>query len=218
MPKEYSAPQLDLQRRFETAALAETLARASVRSEFTDRDVELIHAQDMFFLATVDAAGQPTCSYKGGDPGFVRVVDARTLLFPVYDGNGMFLSAGNVAETSSVGMLFIDFETPRRLRVEGRAALTSAPATCDLHPGACLVVRVDVRSIFGNCPRYIHTRKRLQASRYVPRQGQATPFAQWKRIDEYQAALPPRDAGQAALNGGTLTREEYLAKLSRGDA
>ena len=218
MPKEYTATQLDLQHRFETASLAEALARASVRGEFTERDVEFISTRDMFFLATVDAAGQPTCSYKGGDPGFVRVVNPRTLLFPVYDGNGMFLSAGNVAETSSIGMLFIDFETPRRLRVEGRAALISTPSACELYPEACMVAEVDVRSVFGNCPRYIHTYKRLQASRYVPRPGQTTPFAQWKRIDEYQTALPPRDVGQAALNGGTLTREEYLAKLSRGDA
>ncbi|MBI5720323.1 MAG: pyridoxamine 5'-phosphate oxidase family protein [Burkholderiales bacterium] len=218
MAKEYTAAQLDLQRRFETVPLAETLARVSVRSEFNERDVEFIRARDMFFLATVDANGQPTCSYKGGDPGFVRVVDSRTLLFPLYDGNGMFLSAGNVTETSSVGLLFIDFETPRRLRVEGRAALASAATAGERFPEACAVVRVDVHSIFGNCPRYIHTYRRLQASRYVPREGQATPFAQWKRIDEYQAALPPRDAGQAARHGGTLTREEYLEKLSRGDA
>ena len=51
------------------------------------------------------------------DPGFVQVVDERTLAFPNYDGNGMYLSMGNLAATHAVGLLFIDFERQRRLRV-----------------------------------------------------------------------------------------------------
>ena len=79
----------------------------------------------MFFLATCDADGNPQCSYKGGDPGFVRVVDDRTLAFPVYDGNGMFLSLGNIRAHANVGMLFIDFEHPNRVRVNGVASRRS---------------------------------------------------------------------------------------------
>lgn len=58
----------------------------------------------MFFLATADAEGRPTCSYKGGDPGFVQVLDPHTVVFPNYDGNGMYLSAGNVLVNGEVGM------------------------------------------------------------------------------------------------------------------
>jgi uncharacterized protein YecE (DUF72 family) len=70
----------------------------------------------------VDGSGQPTCSYRGGDPGFVKVVEPGTIAFPSYDGNGMFLSMGNIRATAKVGLLFIDFETPHRLRVQGLLA------------------------------------------------------------------------------------------------
>src|SRR5690349_18091268 len=112
-----------LQDRFDTRRLADRLADVKVHDRFTPDDRTFIERLDMFFLATVDAAGQPTCSYKGGDPGFVTVVDDRTLAFPNYDGNGMYLSMGNVDATQRVGLLFIDFEHPRRLRVEGTAEL-----------------------------------------------------------------------------------------------
>jgi hypothetical protein len=75
----------------------------------------------MFFIATADAEGQPDCSYKGGLPGFVRVLDERTLAIPDYDGNGMYRSWGNVLANPRVGLLFLDFENPRRIRVNGTA-------------------------------------------------------------------------------------------------
>ena len=64
---------------------------------------EVIEAARMFFLATCDDRGLPTCSYKGGDPGFVRVVDDRTLAFPNYDGNGKYQSMGNLLRNPNVG-------------------------------------------------------------------------------------------------------------------
>ena len=88
---------------------------------FTDDDRAFIECRPMFFLATADAEGRPDCSYKGGRPGFVRVIDPDTLAFPSYDGNGMFKSLGNVLVNPQVGLLFIDFESPKRLRVNGRA-------------------------------------------------------------------------------------------------
>ncbi len=75
----------------------------------------------MFFLATADSEGWPQCSYKGGEPGFVRVLDETTLAFPSYDGNGMYLSAGNVIVNPAVGLLFVDFEVGTRLRLNGVA-------------------------------------------------------------------------------------------------
>ncbi|MFN2627540.1 MAG: pyridoxamine 5'-phosphate oxidase family protein [Gaiellaceae bacterium] len=61
----------------------------------------------------------PQCSYKGGDPGFVRVLDDAAIAFPCYDGNGMYLSIGNVLVTAHVGLLFVDFEGGKRLRLHG---------------------------------------------------------------------------------------------------
>src|SRR5688572_18535231 len=96
-----------LQDWFDTRRLADRLAETAGASVEPLR--AFIAARDMFFLATADAHGQPQCSYKGGDPGFVRVVDDTTVAFPVYDGNGMFLSTGNITENPAVGMLFVDF-------------------------------------------------------------------------------------------------------------
>src|SRR5919112_6294772 len=114
----YSSTSRALQDTFDTRRLADRLAEVKVHDRFTADDREFIERLDMFFLATVDAAGQPTCSYKGGDPGFVTVVDDRTLAFPNYDGNGMYLSLGNVGATHRVGLLFIDLEHQGRLRVD----------------------------------------------------------------------------------------------------
>ena len=86
-------------------------------------DRAFIERLDMFFLATVSPDGQPDCSYKGGLPGFVRVLDAHTLCIPDYDGNGMYRSWGNVIVNAHVGLLFIDFDRPNRLRVNGMASI-----------------------------------------------------------------------------------------------
>src|SRR3954462_5873346 len=116
----------ELQDRFDTRRLADRLdERFVARGTIDDDDRAFIEARDMFFLATADAEGRPQCSYKGGDPGFVRVLDPTTLRFPNYDGNGMYLSAGNVLVNPHVGMLFINFtgNPPSRVRVNGTASI-----------------------------------------------------------------------------------------------
>ncbi len=156
-----------------------------------------IEARDMFFLATADESGLPSCSYKGGDPGFVRVVDARTLAFPNYDGNGMFLSMGNVLSTRKVGMLFIDFETPRRLRVSGDASIATADPLLREFPEAQFIVRVAVTQVFPNCPRYIHRYALVERSTYVPHANCATPVPAWKKNDWAKDVLPGKDPARS---------------------
>jgi len=214
----YTSAQRELQQRFETTKLADLLHQVIVHQELQDPERAFIESRDMFFLATVDAAGHPTVSYKGGHSGFIRALDPRTLAFPLYDGNGMWLSAGNMQATAKVGLLFIDFETPNRLRVQGAATLHSDAASLRPFPGADLVVHVAIEAIFVNCSRYVHRYQRVEGSKYVPEAGCATPFAAWKRIDVVQEALPPRDAGKTAKAGGTITIEEYDAKLRAGEA
>src|SRR5690349_14391852 len=143
----YSSASRALQDQFDTRRLADRLGEVKVHDTFTDSDRELIARLDMFFLATVDGEGQPTCSYKGGDPGFVTVVDDRTLAFPNYDGNGMYLSMGNVAQTHAVGLLFIDFEFQRRMRVDGTASISTDASLMSRYPEAQFVVRVEARRI-----------------------------------------------------------------------
>jgi predicted pyridoxine 5'-phosphate oxidase superfamily flavin-nucleotide-binding protein len=214
----YHNEQRALQARFQTGRMADLLEQVIVHTEVQEAERAFIESRDMFFLATVDASGQPTCSYKGGDPGFVKVVEPGTIAFPSYDGNGMFLSLGNIRATAGVGLLFIDFETPHRLRVQGMASVAEQDPLLAEYPGADLVVRVAVSRVFVNCSRYVHKYQRIRASRYVPRAKCETPFAEWKRIDVVQEVLPPRDAGRTAKAGGTITVEEYEAKLAAGEA
>jgi predicted pyridoxine 5'-phosphate oxidase superfamily flavin-nucleotide-binding protein len=214
----YTHQQRSLQDRLETRGLADLLADKIVHSEVPEQHKQFIESRDMFFLATVDESGQPSCSYKGGEPGFVRVVDPRTLAFPSYDGNGMFLSLGNIRAHPQIGMLFIDLEHPHRLRVQGKASIGEHDPLLQEYAGADLMVRVAVTAVFVNCPRYVHRFQRVAPSRYVPQQGCETPFAEWKRIDLVQPVLPPRDQGKAERAGGIISEQDYSEKLARGQA
>jgi predicted pyridoxine 5'-phosphate oxidase superfamily flavin-nucleotide-binding protein len=189
----YSASSRTLQDRHDTRRLADRLVEVTVHDVFTPEDRAFIEAVDMFFLATVDATGQPTCSYKGGDPGFVAVVDDRTLAFPCYDGNGMFLSAGNVLETRRVGLLFVDFERQRRIRVDGTASLSYDDPLLPRHPEAQFMMRVEAQLIYPNCARYIHRYQLVERSRFVPRADALTPVPGWKRTDWAVDVLPRND-------------------------
>jgi len=203
---------------FDTVALADRLNEIIVLPEIPDEHKSFIESRDMFFLTTVDHRGYPTCSYKGGAPGFVQVLDSNTIIFPSYDGNGMFLSLGNLSANAKVGMLFIDFETPHRLRVHGIASVDKDASLCAEFVGAELVVRVNVTEIFVNCPRYIHQYQRLKTSAYAPQPGRETPPPQWKRIDAVQDVLPVGDRDVAEKLGGTITPEEYGQLLLKGEA
>jgi len=163
------------------------------RTEFSGDDRAFIERQALFFLSTADDAGQPDVSYKGGAPGFVRVVDARTLAFPSYDGNGMFRSLGNLRLNNRVGLLFIDFEQPQRLRVLGHAVADEADPLLATFDGAQLVVRGHVERLFPNCPRYIHRMQRLETLPYVPCAGQTPPLPAWKRFEMFRDVLPVGD-------------------------
>lgn len=179
-----------LQDRFGTRALADRLAGTLAHAAFTDEDRAFIEGRRFFFLATADAEGRPDCSYKGGAPGFVRITGASELAFPSYDGNGMFRSLGNIAANPSVGLLFIDFESPRRLRVNGVATFSEDdPLRAEL-PGAQLVVRVRAQKIFPNCPRYIHRSAAGELSEYAPREGHVPPEPKWKSMDFVADVLP----------------------------
>jgi len=182
-----------LQDRFDTRRLADRIEDRLVHDRLTPDDIAFVEGRDMFFLATADGQGRPNCSYKGGDPGFVRVVDERTLVFPSYDGNGMYLSAGNVLENPNVGMLFIDFEHGSRMRINGVAGIDLDDELLTDFPEAQFIVRVSVREVFPNCPRYIHRMQRVEASPFVPRADCATPVPSWKRSDWARDVLAAAD-------------------------
>ena len=181
-----------LQDRFDTRRMADRIEEVLVSDSLTDYK-ELIESRDMFFLATADENGQPTCSYKGGNPGFVKVVDEHTLAFPNYDGNGMYLSMGNLLKNRLVGLLFIDLEEGNRLRVNGEAEINHQDPLMAEYPEAQFIVRVRVRQVFPNCPRYIHQYKLIERSKFVPKRGCKTPVPEWKHSDWAKDVLPAND-------------------------
>ena len=189
----YHAGMRRLQDRFDTRRLADRLDEKLGRTAFTAEDRQFIESRPLFFLATADAEGRPDCSYKGGAPGFVRVTGNDELAFPSYDGNGMFRSLGNVLVNPAVALLFIDFERPNRLRVNGRAFIADQEPLLESFVGAQLIVRVRAERIFPNCPRYIHRMGSAEASPYVPRAGYTPPVPKWKRFDEFVDVLPRDD-------------------------
>ena len=186
----YNEGSRALQDRFETRRLAD---RFQHRVAFSEDDRAFVERSAFFFMATVDADGSPDCSYKGGQPGFVRVVDDDTLAFPNYDGNGQYRSLGNVLVNPQVGLLFIDFENPGRRRVNGVASLHHDDPLLAEYPGAQLIVRVRATEIFGNCPRYIPKMRVVERSAYVPQPDREPPVPDWKRRPELRDALPERD-------------------------
>src|SRR5262245_21765851 len=190
---EYHDASRGLQDRFDTRRLADRIDERIVRTTIDDDDRAFIERADMFFIATADAEGRPQCSYKGGDPGFVRVVDERTIAFPVYDGNGMYLTAGNAVTNPHVGLLFIDFEQRRRLRLNGVASVSGDDPLLAEFPEAQLLVRVEASEVFPNCPRYIHEYRLVRRSRFVPREDCRTPVPAWKTRDWSHDVLPAGD-------------------------
>jgi predicted pyridoxine 5'-phosphate oxidase superfamily flavin-nucleotide-binding protein len=205
-----------LQQEFDTGKLADRVKEFIVLTEIADEHKAFIESRDMFFLTSIDHRGYPTCSHKGGMPGFIKVIDSKTIAFPSYDGNGMFLSLGNINGNNKIGMLFIDFETPHRVRVHGTASINKHDPLCEEFRGSELVVRVTIKEIFVNCPRYIHHYRRVEFSKYAPKANFESPLIpQWKRIEGLQDVLPQRDSfiGEKL---GTITPEEYGELIIKG--
>lgn len=186
-----------LQDRFDSRRLADRLDEKLGRREFTAEDRAFIESRGLFFLATADAEGRPDCSFKGGDPGFVRVTGPSELAFPSYDGNGQFRSLGNLLVNPALALLFIDFENPKRLRVNGSASLHFEDPLLKEYIGAQGVVRVRAELIFPNCPRYIPRMSVVEPSPYVPREGATPPVPAWKTRSVFNEVLPHGDPAKA---------------------
>lgn len=188
MPGLYDEGHRALQDHFDSRRLADRLEERLTKTTIDEETSRFIQARDMFFIASVDSHGMPTCSYKGGDPGFVRVLDERTLEFSSYDGNGMFLSLGNIQTSAQVGLLFVDFENPKRVRVQGQASISLQGVPKD---SQCLV-RIRVTHVFPNCSRYIHKLQLVERSKFVPRGTDPPPVPQWKQSEWARDVLPKK--------------------------
>ena len=215
MEQFYTEAQRTLQNEFSTRDLAERIKEAVVTEALQDQQAAFIHSRNMFYLSTVDELGYPSCSYKGGDIGFVRVIDPKTIVFPNYDGNGMFMSTGNIQAKSKIGLLFIDFQTPERIRVRGKAKCIKEGPILKSYPGANLVVELTVSNAWINCPRYIHRMDLSDQSPYIPAKDGTIPLALWKRVDLVQDVITDKDRAEAE-SLGIITIDEYEANVANG--
>lgn len=215
MEQFYTEAQRTLQNEFSTRDLAERIKEAVVTEILSDQQAAFIHSRNMFYLSTVDELGYPSCSYKGGDIGFVRVIDPKTLVFPNYDGNGMFMSTGNIQAKSKIGLLFIDFQTPQRIRVRGEAKCIKEGPILKSYPGANLAVKLTISNVWVNCPRYIHRMNLSDQSPYIPAKDGTIPLALWKRVDLVQDVITDKDRAEAE-SLGIITIDEYEANVANG--
>ena len=213
----YTAEQIELQETQGRRRLGERMAFI-IADVISGDQREFIESRDEFYLATVDADGNPSVSYKGGDVGVVRVLDERTLVFPSYDGNGMYWSTGNIAATGSIGLLFIDHVTPNRLRVQADAVIDRDADLVASYPGAEFVVRCTVRQVFPNCARYVHRYERVGRSKYVPDADGEQPAPAWKRVDAFQDVLSDDERAATDAAGGVIDVDEYRHRLATGES
>jgi len=215
MSRLYGEQHRALQDDFGTRGLADRVEELVCRTEFDEGAKGFIENVEMFYLSTIDHQGRPTVSYKGGDSGFVKVIDNTTLIFPSYDGNGMFFSMGNISGNPQVGLLFISFETPNRLRVQGTASISKDPALMKLYKEADFVVTVKLSEFWQNCPRYIPKYQKVRDSRYVPRDHCETPLAGWKQLDLVQDVIQENERAKAQ-EIGIIPIEEWVGKIQSG--
>ena len=216
MSRLYGPQHRVLQDEFQSRAMADRVEAIAAKTELDDLARQFLESRDMFFLSSIDHQGRPTVSYKGGEPGFVRVLDATTIAFPSYDGNGMYYSMGNLSANPEVGCLFIDFERPFRLRLQGRAEVIKSGPLLSMFKEAELVVRVAISNVWMNCPRYVHRYQKVARSRYSPIEAIETPLCEWKRIDGMQDVLRPHET-EAVQKAGTITIDEWMGRVLTGD-
>lgn len=189
-----------LQEHFDSRRLADRLAELTLHPQLDDGDLALVADQREVWVSTVDRDGWPDVSYKGGDPGFVKVISPGELQIPIYNGNGMWRTLGNIADTGRVGLLFVDRQRPWRMRVQGTGEILLDAGSTAAFTGAEAVLAVKVARVFPNCGRYIHQGE--QTSPYVPRTGQPAPIPEWKRIPALNEVLPAHDPARAEASAG----------------
>lgn len=187
----YGEGSRSLQDEFDSRRLADRLAEVTLHTELDEGDIALVADQAAVWVSTVDADGWPDVSYKGGAPGFVEVVDPRTLRLPIYNGNGMWRTLGNIRDNGRVALLFVDQQRPWRMRVHGTGVVSTDPSDTDAFLEAEAVLTIDVARVFPNCGRYIH--REGEISPYVPQSGRATPIPDWKRLPVLREVLPADD-------------------------
>ncbi len=143
------------------SAYARMEARGGFRTAITPDLVAFLGAIDTAFLATASADGQPYAQHRGGPPGFIRVLDERTLGFADYTGNRQYVTTGNLAENDRAFLFLIDYAHQRRVKLWGHARAVQDPDVVArlmpqdyaARPEQAILFTVSAWDI--NCPQHI---------------------------------------------------------------
>ncbi len=166
-----SRGERDLQERFGTVQRALGFYNKQMLDHLNPLMREFIARQEMVFIATADAHGECDCSFRAGFPGFVRILDERTLVYPEYRGNGIIASLGNISENPHIGMIFVDFfESTVGLHINGKAKIVEN-SELKKRPGLVQEILEDIERQGGRKPErwvlveveeaYIHCSKHI---------------------------------------------------------
>ena len=146
-------PPAQFQDQFDSRNIADVLAAAIVRPAIDDDAKAFIESRTFFFPQLRQPGGPPHRVPQGRRRRIRARTHPTTVVFPSYDGNGMFLSMGNIACDGRIGLLFMDFERPHRVRAHANAVVSNDDPMVEDYPGADLIVRATVTDVFVNCPR-----------------------------------------------------------------
>lgn len=126
---------------------------------------EFLSRLDMFYLGTANAEGQPYIQYRGGSPGFLKVLDEKTLAFADFGGNRQYITLGNLSENSKAFIFLMDYSQSQRVKLWGTAQVVEDdPELLDQlrdpdYPGKverAIVFTIEAWDM--NCPQHIHPR------------------------------------------------------------
>ncbi|MCH8040673.1 MAG: pyridoxamine 5'-phosphate oxidase family protein [Nitrospinae bacterium] len=170
-----SQGERELQQKYGSQQRAERFYDRQVQDHLTEKMQSLIRRQEMVFVATADAQGNCDCSPRFGKPGFVTVIDEKTVAYPEFRGNGVLASLGNIHENPHIGLVFVDFlETTVGLHVNGSARICGAdhaPVPLSLEkeygtmPSKPLVERwvvVEVEEAYIHCSKHVPLLRKME--------------------------------------------------------
>jgi predicted pyridoxine 5'-phosphate oxidase superfamily flavin-nucleotide-binding protein len=143
--------------------------KGRVATRLTTSEQEQISHADTFIMATDNPERGADVSHKGGNPGFVRVLDENRIAFPDYNGNSMFNTLGNLTVNPRAGLLFIDFDSGRTLQLTGRASIDWSPERVCTFPGAERVIDFALEQIIDTPAGFPLVAKFRQFSRNNPK-------------------------------------------------
>jgi hypothetical protein len=153
---DFHAGEIIAQQKWQTSAIWDKARRTRLLlDEIPEQYRQRVADSPFFFLATSNKTGACDCSFKGGGPGIIKILDSRHLVFPDYDGNGAFMSIGNILQNPRVGLLFIDFSDGGRLRVNGVASVHDTGPIKNLFPDPPRAIHISIEQVIPNCAAHV---------------------------------------------------------------